>query len=524
MWDMSEAASSGTFDVAVIDSRRVVAYLVAPEADDYIAVMAVLESSLSDLTPADVVVELAAAGVVMDERTVEARLDKLRDWTAASARTDTSRILRHADLLARNWRWTATPAGRQVQRFHATVLAETPAMREIPLSSLARVVDCLDGLTATDLADPSTHRDVAELIGRLFTSHDDLDAALVGAEDSLATLADRFDLDDGSTAELKRLLVDYATRVAAELEIGAARAHRAVLALSGQFDVLAEITVDNSDARALIDRGALMASRGGRRSDWDGLRDWCDPHTGRSARFALRLVRALPGMHANLRRLHASTGTATSRGRALQLARACGDPTYGTAVFLAAVGDHPWRKLYGEADDEDLVRNPAWRDGPQVTVPELLRATGRTGGRGRAPAARDDSAAREEVLARRAERARQHAEALTEVLAAGLAQPLSARAAQVAFAALMAAVRTTPTLRHRDRRVATRDGLACTLFHCPGRTGVLLAPTWKVLTPDRVAVFHAPGTRATAPGETSVDSADVAAVRRIGTAGREGVA
>lgn len=45
---------------------------------------------------------------------METRLDKLRDWTAASARTDTSRIPRHADLLARNWRRTATPAGRHV--------------------------------------------------------------------------------------------------------------------------------------------------------------------------------------------------------------------------------------------------------------------------------------------------------------------------------------------------------------------------------------------------------------------------
>lgn len=521
---MSEAVSGGTFEVSVTDSRRAVAYLVAPEADDYIAIMAVLESSLSDLTPAEVVVELTAAGFVMDERTVETRLDKLRDWTAASARTDTSRILRHADLLARNWRWTATPAGRQVQRFHATVLADTPAMREIPLSSLARVVDCLDELTAMDLADPSTHRDAAELIGRLFTSHDDLDAALVGAEDSLATLADRFDLDDSATAELKRLLVDYATRVAAELETGAARAHRAVHALSDRFDVLAEITVDNSDARALIDRGALMASRGGRLSDWEGLGTWCDPYTGRSARFALRLVRALPGMHANLRRLHASTGTATGRGRALLLARACADPTHGTSLFLAAVGDHSWRKLCGEADDDDLTRNPAWRGGPQVAVPDLLRATGRSGARGRAPAARDDSAAREQVLARRAERARQHAEALSEVLAAGPRQPLSHRAAHVAFAALMAAARSAPTQRRRDRRVATCDGLACTLFHCPGRIGMLLAPTWQVLTPDRVAVFHVPGFRAAVPGETSVDSADVVAVHRLRSAEQEGVA
>jgi len=82
-------------------------------------------------------------------------------------------------------------------------------------------------------------------------------------------------------------------------------------------------------------------------------------------------------MHVNLRRLHSSAGAATSRSRALSLARACADPTYGIAVLLAALGDHPWRKLYGEAEDEDLSRIRSWRGGPCVAVPELLRLTGR---------------------------------------------------------------------------------------------------------------------------------------------------
>lgn len=499
------SGESPPFEVTVTDSRRAVAYLIAPEADDYIAIMAVLESSLTDLTPAEIRIALSAAGVYLEERTVESRLDRLRDWTAVSARTDTSRILRHADLLARNWRWTATPAGRQVQRFHTTVLADTPAMREIPLSSLARVVGALEQLAGLDLADGDVHLRAADLIGTLFISHDDLDAALVGAEDSLAALADRFDLDDSAIEELKRLLVEYATRVAAELEGGAARARRLLLRLVGSFPVLAEISVTASEAHALIERGALAASRGGRASDWEGLRDWCDPDTGRAARFALRLVRALPGMHANLRRLHATSGAAVSRGRALLLARACTDPVHGTAIFLAALGDHSWRKLYGEAADHDLTRNPPWRDGPQIAVGELLRSTGRAGPRGRPPAARDDAPAREEIRARRAERVRLHAEALREVLAGPPDAPLSSRGARAALAALMSAVRTTPRGPHRDRRTATADGLACTLFHCPGHTGRLLAPTWYVLIPDRLPVYHVPGVRAVAPETTSLD-------------------
>jgi uncharacterized protein (TIGR02677 family) len=492
------AAADG-FTVAVTDGRRSMAYLVAPESDDYIAIMAVLESSVTDLTPAEVAVALRGAGTSVDERTVEARLDKLRDWTAVSARTDTSRILRHADLLARNWRYTATPAGRQVQRFYATVLAGTPTMREIPLSSLARVVAALEALAAGPTLPGA---ETAEHIGRLFTSHDDLDGALVGAEDALAGLADRFDLDHDATGELKRLLVEYATRVAGELESGSARAAAALSGLAPRFAALVAATVETSDARTLIERGALTASRGGRVADWTGLAEWFDPHTGRAARFALRLVRALPGMHANLRRLHSSTGTATSRARALQLAKAAADPTVGTAVLLAALGDHPWRKLYDDADDADLPRNPSWRGGPAVSVPPLLRSTGRTGARGRPPASRDDSAARAAVAAARAQRAAEHAVAVAEVLAARPGAVLSFRAADVALASLMAAARAGAG---GDRRTATCDGLACTLFHTGAGVGVLRAPSWRIWLPGRLPVFHQPGARPMAPVATTAD-------------------
>ena len=186
------------------DSRNVVIYLVVQESTQYIAIMDVLESSITDLTPSEVRARLQTEEVLLDQGTVEARLDKLREWGAASARTDASRILRHSDLLARNWKYTATPAGRQVQRFYRKVLANTPAVREIPLPSLARVVEAAEALGSG--ADGFV---TADLIGRLFVNHDDLDAALVGAEDSLAGLVDRFDLNDESTAELKTLLVGY---------------------------------------------------------------------------------------------------------------------------------------------------------------------------------------------------------------------------------------------------------------------------------------------------------------------------
>lgn len=419
--------------VGVSDSRRVMTYLVVRESDDYLAVMDVLEGSVTDLTPSQVTAALKTTGHQLDIKTIETRLDALRTWGAVSARTDTSRVERYADLLARNWRYTATPAGRQAQRFYRDVLAGTPTLREIPLTSLSTVVAALESLAADVHADPNaltaSSPDTVGRIGSLFTSHDYLDGALVGAEDALAGLADRFDLDDDGTTELKSLLVDYATRVATELESGSARAARALTLLRPHFNALAELAVSTSQARTLIERGALTASRGGRAADWDGLCDWFDSRHGRACRFSLRLVRSLPGMHANLRRLHTSSGTVSSRNRALLFARAAADPQLGTQIWQAALGDHPWRKLHGAAEDDDLLRLPTWRSGPQVIVPELLRSTGRAGPRGRGGSARDDRQARADIAAARAARQERHDAALREVLAAAPGVPLSEDAA-----------------------------------------------------------------------------------------------
>jgi hypothetical protein len=479
-----EDKEKGTVATQNHDARTVVSYLVGQESSEYIAIMDTLEGSITDLTSGEVGVRLQAAGILLNANLVQPRLDALRDWGAVSARTDASRILRYSDLLARNWRYTATPAGRQVQRFYRKFLAGPPAVREIPLSSLARVVEAAEALASISPPDAST----SELIGRLFVSHDDLDAALVGAEDSLAVLADRFDLNDNSTAELKVLLVGYATHVAAELDHGSSRVHRALRTLSPRFGSLAEDAVRASDAKLLIERGALSASHGGRIEDWEALLAWFDPNSGRASRFALRLVRALPGMHVNLRRLHSSSGNATSRSRALALAKACANPAYGTAIMLAALGDHPWRKIYGEADDPDAVRIRSWREGPRVEVPELLRSTGRAGARGRAPAARDDTSAREHVRAAREHRATEHSAAICEVVGSP-GSCLSEPAARVALRSLLASVRTRTS---NERRTAVCDGLACTLFQSKTETGVLASPTWCVSTPGRIPVFHLP--------------------------------
>ncbi|MFF4978264.1 DUF2397 domain-containing protein [Streptomyces sp. NPDC001083] len=514
--EKSDAADS------VTDARKVVGYLVRQESSDYIAIMDVLEGSVTDLTVSEVTTALLATGLRMDARLVETRLDALKDIGAVSVRSDTSHARRYAEILAKNWRYTASPAGRHVQRFYRQVLAGTVTVREIPIVSLGRIVSHLEQLAAALGADEpaSDCLDAAVLnaVNAVFTSHDDLDAALVGAEDALIGLADRFDLDEEHTNDLKGLLVDYATRVAAELDSGSARAAAALTVLRPWFGLLAQAAVDASQARALIAAGALSASRGGRAEDWEGLHGWFDARTGRAAQFSLRLVRALPSMHANLRRLHSSAGTASTRSRALALARAVLTPQIGVQIFQAALGDHSWRKLYGQADEDDMGRNPSWRGGPQVPVPTLLRTTGRSGPRGRGAAPRDDTAAKAQVAQARARRQAVHQRALATVLAALPGQQLDEAAARAALAALMAAARATAT---GPRRTGTSGGLACTLVHTGSGTGILRAPTWRVLLPGRIPLFHQPGQRPSAAalaafaGTTTTDDPSAHATLRI---------
>ncbi|GAA2007473.1 DUF2397 family protein [Microbacterium ulmi] len=474
-----------------IDSRAAVGYLIRPEADEYIAIMTALEASVTDMSAAEVRTELARAGRRLADDAVVARLDALIEMGAVSYQTNTSQVRRVSDLYARNWRYTPTLIGRQVQRFYREFLTGTPTVREIPISALNLLVTNLENLAA-EAARFAVAEHHAAAVTTIFTSHDSLDSALVGAEDELKALANRFDLDSDSASELKGILVGYATRIASELTTGSARAAAALDTIRDHYDTLVTASVSTPEARELIAAGALRASRGGRVEDWLKLREWCDPATGRAERFTRGLIRALPTMHANLQRLHTSSGVATNRSRALSLARAVLDPTVGAQVFQAALGDHSWRKLYGTADEDDVGRNPSWRGGPVVDVPEMLRSRGRSGPRGRGTAPRNDRAARAEVEARRKERQARHDAAVREVLAWKPGADLSESAARVAMESLMASARSSAK---KGRRTATTGGLSCTLVRVAAGVGVLRAPTWLVLVPGRVPLFHRHGQR-----------------------------
>ncbi|MFP3712654.1 DUF2397 family protein [Puerhibacterium sp. TATVAM-FAB25] len=474
---------------APTDARIVTSYLTAPESDDYIAILSVLDAVGGELTPAQVAAELRTAGHSPDVAKVEARLGALRGWGVVSPRQDNNNARVVADLLAKNFRYTLTRHGRITHRFYREFLADGAPVREIAFNSLGVMIAALEALAAPD-ADWTDATWVRQRVDEVFTNHDNLDSSLVGSEDALLALAGRYDLDDPKISEFKDLLLGYTTRAVEEIEAGQLRVMAALRLLDGRFDDLAAITVSTSAAAALIHNDVLAPSKGGQAADWDRLVAWFDPARGRPARFSSRILTALPTLYANLRRRRNAAGALPDRSRALLLAQACLDETWGQALFVAALGDHPWRKLHGETDEPTAGRTPRWRDGPQVEVAKGLRTIGRTGTRGRAPAPPDDSADRAAAEQERARRKADHDAKVAEILDAGPGDVLSAGAGRLAFTRLLAARQSRPTA---GRRTAAKDGLACTLVMREGAVAELTCSTFRAWVPGWVVAFHPPG-------------------------------
>lgn len=509
------------FDPELADDapQRAFSYLLAPQSRHYIGIMDILEAAVNDVTALEVSQGLAQVGIETSVADVEQRLMQLREWHVVLGRPDSSGLRVAADLLKRNWRFAATRLGRQIQRFYRATLNADPVVREVALPSLQRIISALGALTSRfvdndSLSNITTTDDggtpSGSLVTQLFVDHDALDQSLIGAEESLTGLADRFDLDLQATLELKSMLVGYATHLANELDRGAALVREYLDLLEPHIPVLAQTTVEASSARELIERGALQASRGGNPNDWEALAAWFHSSSGRTARFSLSMVQALPGMHANLRRQHSASSIATNRSRSLALARASLNAEFGAAITVAALGDHSWRKLHGVADDEQTTGSVPWRLGPKVEIPELLRLIGRSGPRGKFPTVPDDTRWRELAEHNRRNRDARQRSGVEEILQLDLKltggiYEVSDHAAREAMSVLMLAVRGRPV---RGVRHAARHGLACSVVRVRGRTGCISAPTWRVLLPGRVIVFHGPRQSITLPTDVEADHSE----------------
>ncbi|MEU0309128.1 DUF2397 family protein [Streptomyces cyaneofuscatus] len=462
------------------DPTRALGYTVSRARHEYAAIMGVLDQAVDHLTPAEIAVELAARGATLHPGVVAQRLKKLQETFLAVSGQPDNEIERWQELSGARWRYTATAQGRQVQRLWAVLSAEGVVQREVALDGLARIRDALTALQEEGTAP----EEVAKLAGQVFVEHDQLDASLVGQTDMLARLADRFDLGAEGTGELKQLIVEYATHVVVHLDREVVAVHGLLMGLRPRFAALAAGCGAQSRAGALVARGVLAPSRGAQRGDWDQLLSWFAPASGRAWRFGQQLVRAIPMMHANLRRQQSVVGPGTLRAKALSLAAACRDGQRGEAVFRASVADRPWAKLHTCAEGEGGAV-VSWHEGPRVPALAMLRASGQSSPRGQvAPRREREEAAREVAQERERVEAEKRA-AAAEVLAGVF--PLTDRACRLALRAVMAAARGVEA---GGARVGHWEGVGCTLTAVRGVVGRVDGVAWSVLVPGRQVAFH----------------------------------
>ncbi|MFE7529247.1 DUF2397 family protein [Kitasatospora sp. NPDC057542] len=479
------AADALLLDVPRGDLRRVLAYLLSPSHLQYSAIMDVLDDAAGDLTLTQVCEGLRARGLEMSDAAVAGRLGRLHRQFEAVRPDPGNDFARIEDLNATRWRYSTTADGRLVHRFWRRMREEGTGRHEIPLTSLQTIVSALHRLAHEHLSPQET----AQQVEALFLGHDALDRSMEGNADHLAGLANRFNLDREEAIELKRLLVAYATHVAAQVQEAVSRAFDLLTELRPRFGELAGTAASQSRAAALVSKGYLVAARGASEEHWVQLLEWCRPVEGRAARFTRGLVLAIRPLHLNLRRLQGGSHTSV-RSRAIRLAKVCEDREWGGQVTAAALGDHGWMKLSGWSEDGD---GASWHDGPVVDIPSLERAAARSGARsGPVARARSRSAAQELLEQVEREQALARASAIAEVLTSK--GPLSPDAGRVALEAVTAALSSPGRDGVRSGSDRSRR-LVCAVNTSEG-VGRVTSEGWSALLPGRRVAFHYGGAAA----------------------------
>ncbi|MFE0457796.1 DUF2397 family protein [Kitasatospora sp. NPDC058965] len=466
-------------DVPRGDQRRALGYLFSPSHHHYAAIMDVLDDAAGDLTLAQVTAGLRSQGLEVTEAVVARRLDRLHRSFEAVRPDPANDFARIEDLSSTRWRYNTTPTGRLVHRFWRSLREASSGAQEIPLTSLQSMVSALGRLAGEEL----TAEQAAQEVGVLFLSQEALDRSMEGTAESLSVLAMRFDLDREEAINLKRMLMAYASHVAAQVQEAVARAYVLLTDLRPRFSRLAAAAASQSKAGELVSRGYLEATRGSREEHWLQLLEWCRPVEGRAARFTRSLVLAIPPLHLNLRRLQGG-GASSFRARALALARACEDREWGPRVTAGALGDQSWLKLSGWSDDGD---GESWHDGPVVEMAPLERVTARSGGAAVVARAGDRAQAQALLEELQREQARARAVAIAEVLTA--TGPLSAAAGRVALEAVAAALVGGGSQEVKQGRDRSRR-LVCTVSAEPGAVGRVTSSTWSALLPGWNVVFR----------------------------------
>lgn len=395
-------------------TRDLFRYLVADEADHYIAIMTCFDDLLlADLSAAEIV----AREPTIDAETAETRCRQLVRWgnLALSERAGSSGTV--SEYMRARSRYRVTVAGARVHRESVTALAARDGVREVARESLARIageladIDVLLGATGA-VADPDA---LAGHVTGVFAHHRLFTDSVTDFYNHLAEVLNRLTPSREGQAESKLLLLDYVDVITSDVGRYAPLVATRLAHLMPRLDHLLAALPGTGFPDAL-------RSPGRTRAEWQSLAEWFAPDAA-PRRLRDAAATALNTLLLHTRRLTTTSPGFSHRADLLRLAGWFSESSDEQAhrLFTAAFGAYPGRHVLLGPDEPDPRVGPgtSWWHVDPVVVPVSLRERGDRSSRGRTARLPDPipDRARAEALAE--SEALRREEAVTELCEAG---------------------------------------------------------------------------------------------------------
>lgn len=399
-------------DVDADSGRLLFRYVTVDEWQDYRRIMAVFAGTFfSDFTPEEVEQRLSAAGTVLPDGVVAARLESLRRWGNLTVSSVTGTPASLADYYRRRNRYLITRAGQEVHEAVEGVLTRIDEVRDVSTGRLRSLREALEELGAVDVAALDAER-LDGMVRTVFDPHQAFTTEITQFFAAINQWQNRYDLTPDEFTFFAQVLVGYVADRLGEIERVSRPIAAALTGLTGRFELIASRSGRGLASR--VEEAGLSASVSVGRSpgssvdDWMLLRGWFVGSPTRPARIeqlrrdALAAVRTLT---LNLTRLsRVGVGGSSRRADLLRLARLVTDhPESSTELICAGLGlfgaDH-WGAVAEDVEDPVSLATPWW-DAPQASVPVSLRERGDTAARGQPSPMADRSAAQQEIKRRR---------------------------------------------------------------------------------------------------------------------------
>ncbi len=421
--------------------RLLFRYVTVDEWQDYRQIMAVFAGTFfSDFTPEEVEQRLAAAGVVLPDGVVAARLESLRRWGNLTVSSITGTPASLADYYRRRNRYLITRAGQEVHEAVEGILTRIDEVRDVSLGRLRSLVDALRQLADADVAGCGPER-LEEMVRAVFDPHQAFTSEITQFFAAINQWQNRYDLTPDEFSFFAQVLVGYVADRLGEIEKVSRPIAVILEALTERFETIAART--SGGLASKVEEAGLAAAvsvsriPGSSVDDWVLLRSWFVGASHRPARIEqLRrdAVAAVRTLTLNLTRLsRVGLGGSSRRADLLRLARLVSDHPGSAADLVGAglglFGSNHWGAMAEDVEDPVSIAT-AWRDAPRAAVPVSLRERGDTTARGFASPITDRSAAQREIRRRREQELLALHRADTELLALsdGGDRPLSSAA------------------------------------------------------------------------------------------------